>query len=415
MSFNILEELTLQDVAIKITDGTHSTVKNNINGKCYLLSAKNIKNGQIVIQESDRKIDLDTMSKLNKRTNMDTGDVLITTVGTLGESALIKDRNLNYEFQRSVAIIKPDTSKILPEFLYYMTLSNDFKSQVEGYSSGSVQKCLFLGAINSIKIKIPAIAVQKKISEMLTSLDEKIEVNNQINKNLEKMAKAIYKSWFIDFEPFQEGEFLDSEIGMIPKGWKVGPVENFFEISIGKTPPRKESIWFSKDRKDVKWVSITDMGKSGLYIFDTNERLTSEAISKHNIKIIPAETVLLSFKLTIGRISITSDDVTTNEAIAHFKNDKNNINEYLYYFLKNFNFDSLGNTSSIATAVNSKVIKRMKILVPEDKVLNDFHYIVSKIMIKIKNNEIENQKLESIRDTLLPKLMSGEIRIPIEE
>jgi len=233
----------------------------------------------------------------------------------------------------------------------------------------------------------------------------------QINDNLEKQAQAIFKSWFVDFEPFQDGEFVDSELGMIPKGWRVGNANDFFNISIGKTPPRKESEWFSKDSCDTVWVSISDMGKSGSYISESSEYLTLDAIKRFNINIVPTNTVILSFKLTIGRVAITDGIITTNEAIAHFKTDNKNIVEYLYFFLKEYNYQSLGSTSSIATAVNSKIIKKMTFLMPLEENLKEFHRIVNPIMTKIKINSNESKKLITIRDSLLPKLMSGELSV----
>jgi type I restriction enzyme S subunit len=187
--------------------------------------------------------------------------------------------------------------------------------------------------------------------------------------------------------------------------------DEYFDISIGKTPPRKEPQWFSTNPQDVTWVSISDMGSCGLYINSSSEQLTQEAINKHNVKIVPDNTVLLSFKLTVGRIAITNGEMTTNEAIAHFKTDKNEINEYLYCYLKSFNYQTMGSTSSIATAVNSKIIKGMPFVVPADEELMGFHSVAAPMFAKIKANQRENDNLIQLRNTLLPKLMSGELDV----
>ena len=273
--------------------------------------------------------------------------------------------------------------------------------------------------LKKIKIKLPPLAEQKRIASILSSFDDKIELNNKTNKILEEMAQTIFEEWFINFnfpnangKPYKKsgGEMINSELGGIPKGWKIDIISNLFNVTIGKTPPRKEIECFSKNYKDIKWVSISDMGNSGLFIVDTSEYLTPEAIKKYNVNVVPKNTVILSFKLTIGRVSITSEDMTTNEAIAHFNSDNNFINEYLYFYLKNFNYRVLGNTSSIAEAINSKIIKSIKIIIPKDDILNKYHNIVFDMFKKIRNNQIENQKLSGIRDSLLPKLMAGEIR-----
>jgi type I restriction enzyme S subunit len=139
--------------------------------------------------------------------------------------------------------------------------------------------------------------------------------------------------------------------------------------------------------------------------------LTAEAIERFNIKIVPNGTVLLSFKLTVGRVAITNGEMTTNEAIAHFKSSRKYITEYLYCYLRAFDYQSLGNTSSIATAVNSKTIKAMLFVLPDTKVLKDFHAVANPLFEQIKSNLEESASLMSLRDTLLPRLMSGEMSV----
>lgn len=192
---------------------------------------------------------------------------------------------------------------------------------------------------------------------------------------------------------------------------RVCRADEYFDIAIGKTPPRKEHQWFTTNPGDVTWVSISDMGSCGTFISRSSEQLTQEAIDKFNIRVIPDNTVILSFKLTVGRIAITHGEMTTNEAIAHFKTDKPYINEYLYCYLKDFNYQTMGSTSSIATAVNSKIIKAMPFIVPEEDEITRFHAVAGPIFSQILNNQLENDSLASMRDTLLPKLMSGELDV----
>ena len=216
------------------------------------------------------------------------------------------------------------------------------------------------------------------------------------------MAQAIFKSWFVDFEPF---------CGEMPAAWVNGKAEDFFEIAIGKTPPRKEPEWFTTNPQDVVWVSISDMGSCGMFISDSSEYLTAESVERFNVKIVPSGTVLLSFKLTVGRVAITDGEMTTNEAIAHFKQANNVTLEYLYCYLKAFDYQSLGNTSSIATAVNSKTIKAMPFVMPDEKVLADFHATTAPLFEQVRTKLAENARLAALRDALLPRLMSGELSV----
>ncbi|MFR7761135.1 MAG: restriction endonuclease subunit S, partial [Peptoniphilus grossensis] len=178
---------------------------------------------------------------------------------------------------------------------------------------------------------------------------------------------------------------------------------------IGRTPPRKESEWFS-DNKGIKWVSIKDMGNSQMYIYDTTEFLTKEAVDKFNVPLVEENTLILSFKLTVGRIAIASEKICTNEAIAQFKNPIIS-SLYLYFYFKNFSFETLGNTSSIGNAVNSKIIREIRILIPNNEVLDYFLKAAKPISDYIRVLLSQNKKLTEIRDALLPNLMSGEIDV----
>ena len=294
-----------------------------------------------------------------------------------------------------------------PKYLYYLLKTLPLAS----FGGGSAVPTLNRNHIHPLEVDFCRdIELQKKIAGILSKIDDKIEINNQINDNLEQQAQALYKSWFVDFEPFKDGKFEESEIGLIPEGWCVGKAEDFYEINIGKTPPRKEHEWFTLDKSQNIWVSISDLGSDSRFIFDSSEYLTDKAIQKHNIVLVPENTVLLSFKLTIGRVGVAGTQLTTNEAIARFIT--NSINrEYTYFLLKNFNYSKLGSTSSIATAVNSKIIKAMMILMPNDECLLNFKKLVGPIIDGIKKNEEEILHLTELRDTLLPKLMSGELKI----
>ena len=226
--------------------------------------------------------------------------------------------------------------------------------------------------------------------------------NKRGNDNLEQQAQALFKAWFVDFEPFG---------GSMPDSWEICEAQKYFNISIGKTPPRNETKWFSQAKTDCKWASISDLGKCGLFISDTSEYLTKEAVDAFNIIIVPTGTVLLSFKLTLGRTAITTCPLTTNEAIARFLVKYDYEREYFYLFLKQYDYTSLGNTSSIATAVNSKIIKSMPIMMPPIDVLQQFHNVVKPLFNKILSLTNELAWLAETRDTLLPKLMSGELTI----
>ena len=301
------------------------------------------------------------------------------------------------------------------KYLYYYLTQDTIINYLQniGEQSVSTYPTIKPQDIEDIFIRIPSdIEDQRRIASILSSLDRKIELNNKINADLEEMAQAIFKNWFVDFEPFKDGKFVDSELGMIPEGWKAGRADDFYQINIGKTPPRKEHKWFSTNPADKIWVSIANMGNSGIFISDSSEYLTKEAVDRHNIIMVPRNTILLSFKLTVGRVAIADKELTTNEAIARFILSDDKYMEYLYLYLKKYDYNSLGSTSSIATAVNSKTIKGMQMLQPSDNVIDAFHIQVNPIFEKIRSLAKENSRLSLLRDTLLPRLMSGELEVP---
>lgn len=381
-----------------------TTVDAYYNGDIPWLTPKDLSDfHERYIERGERNI---TKSGLNSCSAqlLPAGSVLFSSRAPIGYVAIAKNPIATNQGFKSII---PNPEKVDSLFLYYLLRYN--KDNIEAMGSGTTFKEVSGATMKNIEVYLPEdLDEQRRIAGILGSLDDKIELNRRINANLEAQAQALFRSWFVDFEPFRDGPFVDSELGKIPQGWKVGAASEFYKnITIGKTPPRKEHQWFSKESHDIVWVSIADMGNCGLSICNSSEYLTPEAIKKFNICIVPVNTVLLSFKLTIGRVAIADKELATNEAIAHFQTQHNTL-EYTYLALKNYEFSSLGSTSSIATAVNSKIIKSMPWMMPSDDVLNQFHNVLSPIFNGIRNNIQEITYLSALRDTLLPKLMAGE-------
>ena len=336
------------------------------------------------------------------------GDTLMARITPSLENGKTSKVNLLDEdevgFGSTEFIVVRAKEKISDEnFVYYLMIAPNIREvAIKSMVGTSGRQRVQLDVVKNHEILCPPLKEQIRIGKILKALDDKIENNKKINHHLEQMAQAIFKSWFVDFEPFG---------GEMPSKWQTKPADCFFDISIGKTPPRKENWCFSEDSKDVPWISISDMGKEGLFINKTSEYLTREAIDKFNVKVVPQNTILLSFKLTIGRIAITNCKMSTNEAIAHFKLTNKHALEWLYCFLNNINYAELGNTSSIATAINSKIIKSMLITMPDSSSLSKFHKIAAPIFEEIRNNHEEIESLQNLRESLLPKLLSGEISV----
>jgi type I restriction enzyme S subunit len=186
-----------------------------------------------------------------------------------------------------------------------------------------------------------------------------------------------------------------------------------FTVGVGKTPPRKEQHWFSCNPQDVAWMSIKDLGKSGVFISEVSEYLTPAAVDRFRMRRIPNGTVVLSFKLTVGRVAITDGDMLSNEAIAHFLPRSGTFvgPAYLYCYLRQFDYGALGSTSSIATAINSESVRSIPIVVPSEQLHGAFSRAVDALMSQLRTVARESRTLAQLRDTLLPKLISGELRV----
>ena len=368
-----------------------------------VIKIKNVKPNKIVLEGLSYVPQEIADSKLEYKISK--GDILITMTGNradgspdswVGKVALFREEG-TYLLNQRLAIIRPISDDVDLEYLaYYLSSWETQLYFIKRANSSGGQANISPSIVGEYDIALPNKNVQMKIASLLRDFDLKIRLNANINNNLLEQVQTLYRNRFVD---------------TVNNERRICRADEYFDISIGKTPPRKEPQWFSTNPQDVTWVSISDMGTCGLYISSSSEQLTKEAVDRHNVKIVPDNTVLLSFKLTVGRIAITNGEMTTNEAIAHFKTDKKEINEYLYCYLKCFNYQTMGSTSSIATAVNSKIIKEMPFVVPIDDELMDFHSVAAPIFAKIKANQTESENLTAVRDTLLPKLMSGELDV----
>ncbi len=332
------------------------------------------------------------------------GTLCITIAANIADTAIL---GIDACFPDSIMGFEPYEGVSNVKFVKYAfdLLQRDCKQ----ISQGTAQDNLSWKKLSTIKFPAPAIEVQNKIVDVISKYDDLIENNLRQIELLEEAAKHIYKEWFYKM-PFLNQEEKQAN-NVLPEGWKKDRADAFFTITIGKTPPRSEKQWFVSGYEGIKWISISDMGKSDVFICDTNEGLTEEAVEKHNVKVIPKGTVVVSFKLTVGRVSITTENMCTNEAIAHFNIENDYLREYTYLYLKMFEYDTLGNTSSISKAVNSKIIKGMPFVMPDDETLQAFSNVVRPYFDLIYDRQQMIIKAQEARDRLLPKLMNGEIEV----
>lgn len=386
------KEVDIEQTSIEIIDGDRGKnyPKNNEltnSGYCLFLSAANVtKNG---LQFSNNSFITKEKDALLRKGKLMPKDIVLTTRGTVGNVGFYSDDvpYPNMRINSGMVIIRPgedfDTM-----FLYQYLRSCYFRAQITQFQSGSAQPQLPISTLQKMKVIKPDIDAQRRIASILSSLDRKIELNNKINADLEEMAQAIFKNWFVDFEPFKDGKFVDSEFGMIPEGWKVGCLGDIAEITSGKRPPKK-----SKDK--TKELFIPLIGASDIMGF------TSDVLYERPI-------------LVIGRVG-------THGVVQRFQEKcwpsdntlviESSYYNYVYQLLKGIDYSAI-NRGSTQPLITQTDVKNTDVIIAPENVLKEYESITSKLFSKHRANIKENSRLSTLRDTLLPRLMSGELEVP---
>lgn len=294
------------------------------------------------------------------------------------------------------------------EFVYY-TLKNDYTT-LASLANGGAQQNLNAQIIKDYVLKMPSLADQHRIASILSSLDRKIELNNKINADLEEMAQAIFKNWFVDFEPFKDGKFVNSELGMIPEGWKVGCLGDMGNIVCGKTPSKSNSNYYGGD---IPFIKIPDM-HGYVFVENSEDRLTEEGSLSQIKKLIPPYSLMVSCIATVGLVSINTKPSHTNQQINTVIPHNKSALFYLYQHMKNNEefLKNMGRGGTTTLNVNTRSFSNIRLLIPSEIALEQFHRVVEGLFKKIELNLHESRALSLLRDTLLPRLMSGELEVP---
>jgi type I restriction enzyme, S subunit len=418
------------ELSINVTDGEHGTVIDDINGKYFLLSNKNIKNSRIIYDESDRKITQSSFQKINKRTKLAYDDVVIATVGSIGRTAIIRENELNYDFQRSVGIIKTDKTKLSSNYLHYYFQLPYVQNRLKNLSKGAVQKCLFISDLIDIDIDIPEdFSSQQNISKILSDFDSKIELNNKINAELEAIAKLFYDYWFVQFDfpisaaqaasmgkpelkgrPYKSSGskmvFNEELKREIPEEWGVDKIENILDTDLGGTPSTKVKKYWDGE---IPWLNSGEI--ANFPIIMSEEHITAEAISNSAASLMPSGTCVLSITRHL-RPSILAVQACANQSVVGIYESEKLKASYIYPFLKNEipRFMSL-RTGAQQPHINKGTIDKSLIINPSNDVLQEYYSKVNSLYKKIINNAFQNQQLASLRNWLLPMLMNGQVKV----
>ena len=324
------------------------------------------------------------------------GSVLFSSRAPIGYVAIAsKELCTNQGFKS----ILPFPNIVDSMFLYYLLVNN--RKRIEGLGSGTTFKEVSLKVMQNVKVKIPSMNTQHKIASVLSSIDDKIELNRKINSNLEEQAKALFKSWFIDFEPFKDGKFVDSEFGMIPERWNMMSFESFISESQDKAMVGTYPAY-----------SVTNNGITPRT--EKFKKQLSKATSKE--KILRKNDLVFGMSRQILNWGIMQDEIGSVSSAYHvYKIDKGKTDPtYLRYFIKGYESyfrDLIGTAAREGQSLDKGALMNKKLLVPSKEILRSFIQHVTTIENTISLFKSQCRRLSTLRDTLLPRLMSGEIEV----
>ncbi len=374
--------MVLSDLVDVIGGGTPKTTEESYwNGSIPWLSVKDFCGDKKYVYNTEKSITVEGLNNSSTKL-LHKDNIIISARGTVGELAMIP---YDMAFNQSCFGLIPKGNND-PHFVYYLLKDKvrSLKSQTQGSVFDTITKATF----DRIECADYSEEDQRRIASILSSLDRKIELNNKINADLEEMAQAIFKNWFVDFEPFKDSKFVDSELGMIPEGWKVGCLGDIAEITSGKRPPKK-----SKDK--TKELFIPLIGASDIMGF------TSDVLYERPI-------------LVIGRVG-------THGVVQRFQEKcwpsdntlviESSYYNYVYQLLKGIDYSAI-NRGSTQPLITQTDVKNTDVIIAPENVLKEYESITSTLFSKHRANIKENSRLSTLRDTLLPRLMSGELEVP---
>ena len=411
-----MKTVTLREITLNITDGKHGDCEPAENSGYYFVSCKDVNNGTIDYANA-RQISERAFLETHKRTQLEPNDILITNSGTIGRMALVKDIPETYRttFQKSVAIVKPDISVVLPTYLYYK-LQNCVTDFVN-CSNGSAQKNLLLGTMRKFQIDLHEdFAEQERLSSILAAYDNLIENNQKQIKLLEEAAQRLYKEWFVDlrFPGYEDTPIVDG----VPEGWK--------KCLLGDINCSLESGSRPKGGIDASLVDgVPSIGAEnviglGCYNYSSEKLITKDFFSKMKRgKLCDKDILIYKDGAYIGRTSLFQDgfphlEAAVNEHVFLLHAADEHIQYYLFFTLYQQEYYQKMqklNKNAAQPGINSKAMMSLPVLLPTEDILDGFDSFATPLMHKIFNLAKQNRRLELARDRLLPKLMSGEIEV----
>ena len=399
------KEFKAKDFCTSVTDGTNDSPKPKSFGH-YLITSKHLKDNRIDYSTANL-ISEEDYQKVIQRSAVEQYDILFSMIGTIGNVVQVKLEQVDFAV-KNMGIFKMGKEPLKSYWLYYWLKSDFSKEYINQRLAGSTQSYLTLDSLRNYPILYPGDHLANKIISILKSLDDKIENNRKINENLEQQAQALFKSWFVDFEPFRDQPFVESELGMIPEGWRVENLDNLCSfISRGLSPKYKDNT--------DQWVLGQTCVRNNIVTL-TNAR-THEPKANTEKKVKQWDTLINSTGIgSLGRVGIVYFDKDNIAFDSHLTVVRTKDELYKHYIGRNLlmrqlEIENMAIGSTGQTELPKESVKTMQLIVPDKASVQRFNKFIEPIALRMYQTYDENNNLSHLRDTLLPKLMSGEIKL----
>ena len=357
-------------------------------------------------------------------------DLIFTAAGTIGQVGLIPKRSKypKYIISNKQLRARLDTSKIDPEFAYYWFASPAMVQTIQGRNTGSTIPLINLSVLKSLPIPVPPLAEQRRIAVYLSTLDDRITLLRETNATLEAIAQALFKSWFVDFDPVRakmEGRapegmdeataalFPDSleetELGVVPRGWLPQTFRETIDIIGGGTPKTSNPDFWNGT---IPWFSVVDApAASDVFVIDTEKHITETGLKGSSTKLLPAGTTIISARGTVGRLALTGCPMTMNQSCYGLRGKAGD--DYFTFFSTTRLVQQLQQKAhgSVFDTITQETFSGVHLSYPSAEVIAAFDSAIEPLMLRIRENLIQAQTLSTLRDTLLPRLISGQLRV----
>ena len=379
----------------------------------------------------------DEDKKRLQKYQLQTGDIVFSRVGSVDRRSLVRENENGWLFSGRCLRVRVNRTIAVPEFVSFQMGTENFKNCIRSVAVGATMPSINTKILSEISIRLPSIDEQKAIAEVLLSLDDKIELNRRMNATLEAMARALFKDWFVDFGPTRAkmalgGEepqpektsptpYLSSEIWSLfpdrlddsgnPKGWETSNIASEVKILGGGTPSTKEPAFW--EGGIYNWCTPKDLSHlTSPVLLDTNRKITEKGLEKISSGLLPKGCILMSSRAPVGYLAIAEIPTAVNQGFIAMRCSKNISNLYILFWCK-ANMEKIKNSAGGTTfaEINKSTFGKIPIICPSAKSIMAFDKLVGPLFSRVVCNLKENRTLAAMRDLLLPKLMSGEIRV----